>query len=64
MSENVKYQIRKITSKDNSDLAEIIRYNLKNHGLDIPGTVYFDPGLDNLSDYYSNSPPNAVTMLW
>ena len=28
--------------------------NLKQFGLDIPGTVFFDDGLDHLSDYYGN----------
>lgn len=37
-------------------LAELIRYNLKKHHLDIPGTVYFDAGLDHLSAYYSAEP--------
>ena len=31
------------------------RYKLKKHNLDIPGTVYFDAGLDHLSDYYGNN---------
>ena len=30
-------------------LAALIRTNLKAHHLDIPGTVYFDDGLDHLS---------------
>ena len=63
MIENINYQIRKLTCKDNAELAEIIRYNLKNHGLDIPGTVYFDPGLDSLSDYYSNSPKRGYYVM-
>ena len=33
-------------------LAQLIRTNLKAHQLDIPGTVYFDEGLEQLSDYY------------
>ena len=52
MIENINYQIRKLTCKDNAELAEIIRYNLKNHGLDIPGTVYFDPGCAELQKLY------------
>ncbi|MCR4590121.1 MAG: GNAT family N-acetyltransferase [Lachnospiraceae bacterium] len=35
-------------------LAELIRKILKAHALDIPGTVYFDEGLDHLSGYYSH----------
>ena len=34
-------------------LAAIIRSRLKEHGLDIPGTVYFDESLDHLSAFYS-----------
>ena len=37
-------------------LAALIRYNLKKHGLDIPGTVYFDEGLDHLSSFYLAKP--------
>lgn len=37
-------------------LAELIRYNLKKHGLDIPGTVYFDEATDHLSDFYLADP--------
>ena len=36
-------------------LADLIRVNLKNHSLDIPGTVYFDENLNHLSDYYNRS---------
>ncbi len=45
--------IRKIQRKDNRALADLIRTNLKERGLDIPGTVYFDAGLDQLYEYYS-----------
>ena len=41
-----------MTAKDNESIAAIIRDNLKQFGLDIPGTVYFDDLLDRLSDYY------------
>ena len=49
------YKIREMIPEDNAAVAELIRYNLKKHGLDIPGTVYFDPGLDNLREFYSVS---------
>ena len=49
------YKIRKITPADNADLAALIRYNLKKHGLDIPGTVYFDSCLDDLYSYYEKT---------
>ena len=43
---------REITATDNEAMAAIIRDNLKQFGLDIPGTAYFDEGLDRLSEYY------------
>jgi putative acetyltransferase len=45
---------REMTEADNEVVAELIRDNLKKFGLDIPGTVYFDAGLDRLSDFYGN----------
>lgn len=50
---------RIIEPKDNLDLANIIRDNLKANKLDIPGTVYFDENLNNLSDFYLASPKRA-----
>ena len=50
---------RIIESKDNLILANIIRDNLKANKLDIPGTVYFDENLNNLSDFYLASPQRA-----
>ena len=41
-----------ITGRNDAALAKIIRDNLKAHGLDLPGTVYFDDNLDHLSDFY------------
>ena len=49
---NHKFNIRKITPEDNADIAEIIRSNLEKHGLNIPGTAYFDSCLDDLYSYY------------
>ena len=43
-----------MTEADNEVVAALIRDNLKKFGLDIPGTVYFDAGLDRLSDFYGN----------
>lgn len=51
--------IRSITSEDDASLAQIIREGLERHGLDIPGTVYFDQGLDHLSRFYRNKPGRA-----
>ena len=46
------YKYREITADDNTAVAVLIRNTLKKYHLDIPGTVYFDDGLDHLSDYY------------
>lgn len=45
-------EYKKLSAEYDKLLAKLIRYNLKAHHLDIPGTVYFDKGLDNLSAYY------------
>ena len=45
---------REQTEADNEAVAALVRDNLKQFGLDIPGTVYFDAGLDRLSDFYGN----------
>ena len=45
-------EYREITKADDAVIAGIIRDNLKKYRLDIPGTVYFDEGLDHLSDHY------------
>lgn len=43
---------REITPADDPVIAEIVRTNLKAHGLDLPGTVYFDDNLNHLSAFY------------
>jgi putative acetyltransferase len=50
MKQMLKY--REMTEKDNDAVAKLIRDNLKKHDLAIPGTVYFDKGIDRLSDFY------------
>ena len=47
-----KMNFREIIKEDDRALAAIIRYNLKKHGMDIPGTAYFDESLSSLSEYY------------
>lgn len=47
---------RMLTPADDARIAAIIRANLKAHGLDVPGTVYFDPELDHLSAFYAQNP--------
>ncbi len=48
------YKFREITEADNAAVAALVRDNLKQFKLDIPGTAYFDTGLDHLSDYYGS----------
>ena len=43
-------------------MAAIVRAALEEHGLDIPGTAYFDPSLDSLSAYYDR-PGRAYYVL-
>lgn len=50
--ENAVTRIRPITPQDDLRIAAIIRANLKERHLDTPGTAYFDPELDHLSQYY------------
>ena len=56
-------ELRKLTPEYDAALAELIRYNLKLHRLDIPGTVYFDAGLDHLSEYYSAAPDKRAYFV-
>ncbi len=46
------FNFREINKKDNDVIAILIRKTLEEHALDIPGTVYFDEGLNHLSEYY------------
>ncbi len=41
-----------ISPEHDAAMARIVRDALKAHGLDIPGTAYFDASLDRLSAYY------------
>jgi len=51
-----------IAPEHDAPLAKIIRSSLKAHHLDIPGTVYYDEGLDHLSDFYLQ-PDRAYYVL-
>ena len=48
------FKYREMNEADNEVVAALVRDNLKQFGLDVPGTVYFDKGLDRLSDFYGN----------
>ncbi len=54
---------RKITAADDAGIAKIIRFNLKKFHLDIPGTAYFDPELDHLSDYYNSNQDKRIYFI-
>lgn len=54
------FTYRKIEPADNKALAKIIRRSLEFYHLDIPNTVYFDPELDRLSDFYTADPQKRV----
>ena len=56
-------RFREITAADDASLAELIRMSLKEHGLDIPGTVYFDEGVDHLSDFYLADPAHRAYLV-
>lgn len=49
-------EIRPITLADDAQVAALIRECLKAADLDKPGTVYFDTGLDHLSEFYAAKP--------
>lgn len=51
-----------IRPRQDAAMAAIVRAALKEHGLDIPGTAYFDASLDHLSAYYDR-PGRAYYVL-
>ncbi len=61
MKETIEY--RPLTPRYDAPLAELIRTALETHHLDIPGTVYFDEGLDHLSQYYSSDGRSYYVLL-
>lgn len=48
-------ELRTIQQKDNERLAEIIRQSLLDFNAAKPGTVYYDPTTDNLSELFSKN---------
>ncbi len=46
-------EYRKLEPQFDKAVAEMIRQNLKAYHLDIPGTAYYDEGLDHLSEFYA-----------
>ena len=62
MRMNEMLTIESLLPEYDAAVASLIRTNLKAHQLDIPGTVYFDEGLDHLSDFYDH-PGRAYYVL-
>ena len=54
---------RPIFPADDAALARIVRDNLRAHALDIPGTAYFDPELDDLSAFYGAEPEKRAYFV-
>lgn len=56
-------KLTELTPQYDAALAALVRYNLKAHGLDLPGTVYFDEGLDRLSEFYGAKPEKRAYFV-
>ena len=54
--------IEPLSPEYDTAVANLIRTNLKAHHLDIPGTAYFDEGLDHLSEFYDH-PSRAYYVI-
>lgn len=48
-------KLREIEETDNQIIGEIVQRSLKEEGLNIPGTAYFDPYLFSLYAYYQRA---------
>ena len=59
----LKTRIRPIRPGDDAAVAALVRDSLAAHGLDVPGTAYFDPELDRLSSYYARDPQRRAYFV-
>lgn len=59
----VNNMIRLLEKKDNKIIKDIIQSSLKEYGLDIPGTAYFDPQLDDLYSFYQQGEQYAYWVI-
>ena len=57
-----EYRYEALTPRHDAAIAALVRASLKERGLAIPGTVYFDEALDHLSAYYDH-PERAYYVL-
>ncbi|MFD1672348.1 GNAT family N-acetyltransferase [Agrilactobacillus yilanensis] len=55
--------LRRITPADNAAMKQIIQADLKANDLALPGTVYFDPEIDDLYQAYQNLENSAYWVL-
>jgi putative acetyltransferase len=51
----MEISIRKITREDNPEIERIIKSVLTEHGVNKPGTAYFDESLRNMYEFYSGA---------
>lgn len=58
-----RIKIRSIEQKDDKAMAKILRDNLEKYHLDIPGTAYYDPELDHLSEYYAKKSQEGTYFI-
>lgn len=49
----MKISIRKIRKEDNAEIGRIIRLVLTEHGVNRPGTAYYDDSLNRMYEFYS-----------
>lgn len=54
---------RQINVTDDEAIAKIIRDNLEKLHLDVPGTAYFDPELNHMSDYYRSDAQQRIYFV-
>ncbi len=54
---------KKLRTEDDAQIARIIRTNLERFHLNVPGTVYFDPELDHLSEFYDANPEKRAYFV-
>lgn len=60
----MEIKIREIRPEDNAAMAVIIRSSLKEFGLDIPGTAYFDASTDHLYESFRVSRSRYFVALY
>lgn len=56
-------EFQALAPEHDAALAALIRRSLEAHDLALPGTAYFDAGLDHLSDYYAALPDRRAYFV-